>query len=346
MKKSLLYSVKSLLAFSLLLLCLTRPVLSQSQTVANLYENVSNSVVVIITSEKSPDKEDNELKTSLGLGSGVLISEEGHILTAEHVVGLADEIIVQFPNDELINARVLKSSFLADIALIQLEYMPQEYTVAKLANSDSVRIGEQVIVIGAPLQLDQSLSVGYVSGRKKDYTFTNSIVIAEYFQTDASINPGNSGGPMFNMQGEVIGIVSFILTESGGFEGIGFAATANMAKRLMESKSTWAGIEGHLLNAELCQFFNVPQKGAVLVQRLAQDSPLRRVGLKAGYKTINIDEEELIIGGDILLSVADIPMINPEAFLKIQSKIQTAKESVPIKVLRAGEIITLELYLP
>ncbi|MEO1654453.1 MAG: trypsin-like peptidase domain-containing protein [Bacteroidota bacterium] len=327
----------------LLLMTLSSSFSAQAQNIADLFEQVNKSVVVIIITERTPG--DLEEETEFSLGSGVLISEEGHILTAEHVVGLADEIVVEFPSKETINAKVLKSSVAADLALIQLDEMPKEYTVAKIGNSDAVRVGEQVFIIGAPRELDQSLSVGYISGRKKELTFTNSIVFAEYFQTDASINPGNSGGPMFNMKGEVIGIVSYILSESGGFEGIGFAATSNMAKKLMESNLMWSGMEGHFLDEELCQFFNVPQSGAILVQRLAKNSLLLEAGLKAGYKKISIDDQEFILGGDIILSVADVPFTNRESIIAIRNKITLNTTSIPIKVLRKGKVITINIEL-
>lgn len=146
-------------------------------------------------------------------------------------------------------ARVVASELAADLCLIQLDQLPPGLGAAKLANSDTVRVGEQVIVVGAPYGLGHALSVGWISARWAPSTVYKAIPLAEFFQTDASINTGNSGGPMFNMAGEVIGIVSHVISKSGGSEGLGFVVTMNTAKQLLlERRSIWSGLEGQLLS--------------------------------------------------------------------------------------------------
>lgn len=132
-----------------------------------------------------------------------------------------------------------------------------------------------MFVIGAPYGISRSLTAGHISARHVAKGSGGIEWPLELFQTDASINSGNSGGPMFNMSGEVVGIVSYILTKSGGFGGLGFAATSNVVRRLLlAEKSPWTGVEAYLLSDNLARFFNVPQPYGVPVQRVA-DGPLR-----------------------------------------------------------------------
>src|SRR4029434_6346110 len=151
----------------------------------------------------------------------------GKVMTASHVVHTMDEITVQFLGGETVKARVVSSEPAADLSLIRLKRRPSGPRVARLASSNTVRVGDQVIVIGAPYGLSHALSVGWISARWPPNTVYKAIPLAEFFQTDATINTGNSGGPMFNMAGEVIGIVSHNISKSGGSEGLGFVATVN-----------------------------------------------------------------------------------------------------------------------
>jgi len=207
------------------------------QTVAELYKQVSPAVVVLYTQEKVPVPGlKQEMATADGLGSGVLVSDEGDILTAAHVVHNAEHIMVSFPDGVKVSAKVIGSVVAADLAHIKLDWMPEGRTIAKIGDSDLANIGDDVIVIGAPYGIERSLSVGHLSGRHLKESISDGFSKMELLQTDAAINKGNSGGPMFNMNGEVVGIVSHILTESGGFEGIGFVVSSNVAVKLFIEK--------------------------------------------------------------------------------------------------------------
>ena len=152
------------------------------------------------------------------------------------MVQVAEKVEVEFLDGEIIPAKVISAYGNADVALIELIWPRKNAVTLKLADSDQVKIGEQVFVVGAPYGLGHSLSSGYVSGIIKSKKDKNPFTNSEYIQTDAAINTGNSGGPMFNMNGEVIGVVSNILTESGGFQGIGFASSSNITKELLFEK--------------------------------------------------------------------------------------------------------------
>jgi len=160
-------------------------------------------------------------KKSSGIGSGVLI-EENQILTAAHVVDGAQFIEVHFNDGVRIRAEVVASLKSSDIALLKLKRGHPDPTIAVLADSDKARVGSKVFIIGSPFGISQTLSVGHLSGRMDRGLLADGTPV-EFLQTDTAINTGNSGGPMYNTDGEVIGIVSFILSKSGGFDGIGFA---------------------------------------------------------------------------------------------------------------------------
>lgn len=135
--------------------------------------------------------------------------------------------------------------------------------------------------------------------------------LAEFLQTDATINTGNSGGPLFNLAGDVIGIVSHNISKGGGSEGLGFVVTINTAKDLLLARrSIWTGLEGHTLSGDLAAIFNLPQPEGFLVKTVAKGSPAEEVGIRGGTKTATIDGQTLVVGGDVLLAVDGIPAGN------------------------------------
>jgi S1-C subfamily serine protease len=268
-------------------------------------------------------------------------------MTAAHVVHVADELSVHFLDGQAVKARVVGASSQADVALLKLEHVPDNMVVAELGNSSMLDIGEEVFVVGAPYGIDHTLTVGYMSGRRKPQGVCDNLVPIEFLQTDASINKGNSGGPMFSMEGKVVGIVSHILSRSGGSDGVGFAASINTARdMLLEKQSFWAGLEGYLLSGPLAEAFNLPQESGLLVQRVAQDSPAQELGLRPGMIPVQIGGDKLLIGGDIILEVQGTPISSSvEETCQIRNTMwESAKlESIEMKVLRRGVTVKLPM---
>lgn len=318
---------------------------SFAQSYSELYKKCSPSVVVIQTEEKV--KDNNEYVTyDNSLGSGVLIDEAGNILTAAHVVDKASSIRVKFISGEVVPADLIRSAQVADVALIKLRWLPKEYSVAKVANSDIVEIGDEVAVIGTPYGLEYSLSRGIISAKYDEKTRTSGFTFAEFFQTDAAINQGNSGGPMFNMDGEVIAIVSYIITESGGFQGLGFAATSNVCKKMViNNNRRKIGINGYWLNEEQCAILNVPQKQALMIQHVLDLSPADFAGLKGSKTTINLFGEDLAIGGDIIIGVNGIKLDSEGSFIEILLSFRDSgnRDKFKIKILRGGKVLEKEI---
>ena len=314
-----------------------------AQDISALYEKLNKSVVVIrVMESKTKGTGKSSDKVSYGaLGSGVLVGKET-ILTAAHVVNNGDKIKVVFTDGQELAAVVEGLSKIADIAKIRVLGVIKDPHPAKMGDSDKTKIGDKVMIIGSPMGLEHSLSVGYISRKEKHKSKTSNFSRLEMFQTDAAINTGNSGGPMFNMDGEVIGVVSSIMSRSGGFEGIGFVATINIIKELLiDQHNTWLGMDSQILYGPLAWALNVQQGGGVLVQNVTSNSPAYYMGLKGGSIITKIGNEELAIGGDILLQLDDKILDSPEHILIALDYINAMKPGTKytFKVLRKGEII-------
>ena len=332
----------------LLVLFLFGAININAQSFADLVEKVDQSVVLIEVVEKqnlgigSP----NQYTSSEGLGSGVFVGEKGlYILTAAHVVANATKIIVEFKDGTKLSARNKRVDRTADVALIQLERPVTHIPPAKIGDSDKVRIGEEIFIIGSPLGLSHSVSKGIISGRHIEYNESNHNKAMEFFQTDAAINKGNSGGPMFNMDGEVIGIVSSILSFSGGFEGLGFAATSGIATEILTQKGRiWFGTDVLPMSAAFCKIFNVPQEGALLVQSVTENSPAYFMGIKGGYVAMKIGEMELLAGGDFVLKFDGIELNSRENIEKLWQHLNEIEEGqqYDVQIFRDGEIKDLK----
>jgi serine protease Do len=330
----------------LLLAAVPRIVRADPASLSEVFKRVDPAVVEIHVRETDvPMAPGGRPVRVATLGSGVLISADGKILTAAHVVQTADVIEVQLLSGETLRAKVLSSEESADTALLQLERPPRAPFVATMGDSDDVKVGDEVFVIGAPLGVSHTLTVGHISGRRGTNATFNGMWPTEFFQTDAAINHGSSGGPLFNMRGEVIGIVSGILTTSGGSEGLGFAVTSKVARQLQQTKWFWSGVDGYLLPGDLAQVFNVPPPATgLLLQRVAADSPAGRMGLRGGTMRAAVAGEDLIVGGDIVLEVLGIPISEPNSAATIRKRLTSLApgEMVSVTVLRRGRTVTLK----
>ncbi|MEM6526276.1 MAG: trypsin-like peptidase domain-containing protein [Bacteroidota bacterium] len=330
--------MKNLLATIIILI----PGVPWGQTLSDLYEKVSPSVVVIETEDKVEAGSDYVDYVG-SQGSGVLISDRGEILTAAHVVNNAERITVIFHDGQRFPAKIVRLTAIADVALIKLVYFDSNYPAVELGNSDLVDIGDDIFIIGAPFGIEYSLSKGIISGKSVEQSRMAGFTFAEFFQTDAAINQGNSGGPMFNMAGEVIGLVSYIVSESGGFDGIGFAATINVTKELVvNSDRRWTGINGVFMDRTLTRVLNVPQPGGILVQSVVALSPAFMADVRGGNVPLHLDGQTINIGGDIIMEVNGVPIVSRDSIIDLFKAIALLdnqdRNLFRLKVLRSGRV--------
>ncbi|MDZ7344713.1 MAG: DegQ family serine endoprotease [candidate division KSB1 bacterium] len=230
-----------------------------------------------------------------GLGSGVIVnSEQGYILTNNHVIAKADSIYIRTMDDRTLPAKVIGTDSKTDIAVIQVK--ASNLRAINLGNSDQLHVGEWVMAIGSPMSanLAHTVTSGIVSAKGR-----SNVGLADYedfIQTDAAINPGNSGGALVNLDGELVGINTAIATRSGGFQGIGFAVPINMARHVMESLLKhgkvvrgWLGVSIQDINETMAKAMNLKNTDGALVGDVTPDSPAAKAGIKSGDVILELD---------------------------------------------------------
>jgi serine protease Do len=230
------------------------------------------------------------------LGSGVVVSEDGYILTNNHVVAEAEEIVVTFTEQKQYDAEIIGRDQKTDIALIKIE-VEKPIPAATLGDSDALRVGDWVVAIGNPFGLGNTMTAGIVSAKGR---VIGAGPYDDFIQTDASINPGNSGGPLFNLDGEVVGINTAIFTQTGGNIGIGFAIPINMARSVMDQlkekgKVTrgWLGVTIQSITAEIRDKFDLETMEGALVAEVGEDSPAEKGGLQRGDVITRFDGKKV-----------------------------------------------------
>ncbi len=263
-----------------------------------------------------------------GLGSGVIISSDGYILTNNHVVGHADSIHVTLMDKREFTAKVIGKDPKTDLALIKID-SKEPLPAATLGDSGKTEVGDWVIAIGNPFGFNLTVTSGIVSakGRALGGNYDN------FLQTDASINPGNSGGPLFDTQGQVIGINTAIYSSTGSNAGIGFAIPIDLAKNVMEQLKEhgrvvrgWLGVEIQEVTTDLAKSFGLPSPTGALVAGVEKDGPAAKIGIERGDVIIKFDGQVVHDEHELPEMVAQTPI----------------GKSVPIEVLRNGKHVTLQ----
>jgi len=335
---------RSVLALALLILA---PTLAAAETLGEAYRRINPSVVVIRA--KGSEVTEEGVSRFREIGSGVLISADGKVATAAHVVHTMEEVAVEFLGEDPAPARVIASEPRADISILQVSVVPRDAVVAKLTDSDPVRVGDTIFIIGAPYGLAHSLSAGIISARWEPDTVNRDFPLAEFFQTDAVINTGNSGGPMFTRAGELIGIVSHNITKSGGSEGLGFVVTSNTVRKLLlEQHRRWYGLDLMLVTGGMAEALKVPQPGGFLVKQVVKESLAGQIGLRGGNRIGIVEGQHLVVGGDIILAVQDMTVASNEDMAKVLKTLEKIKpgDELRVKILRDDKVEELVTKFP
>lgn len=334
------------------------PAAGAPESFADLAESVSPSVVNITTSaviaartdegpmvpegspfedlfrdfmeENGPDGAPPEPRREDALGSGFVISADGYIVTNNHVIAGADEILVEFFSGESLEAKLVGTDPKTDIALLKVE-SDAPLPFVPFGDSDAMRVGDWVMAMGNPLGQGFSVSAGIVSARGREL----SGAYDDFLQTDAAINKGNSGGPLFNMAGEVIGVNTAILSPTGGSIGIGFSMGSNVVKKVVaqlrefgETRRGWLGVRIQDVTPDVAEAMGLDEPRGALITDVP-DGPARMAGLLAGDVIVTFDGAEIDDARDLTNTVAD----------------SAIGEKVPVVVLRDGRKVTIAVTL-
>ncbi|MEE8401892.1 MAG: trypsin-like peptidase domain-containing protein [Candidatus Hydrothermarchaeaceae archaeon] len=319
---------------------------SQEAIVSTVFNQVKDSVVHITSRTRERDAF-MRLTPVEGVGTGVIISAEGYILTNNHVIGDSDELRVTLSSGEDLEASIVGVDVNTDLGIIKIE-PPKTLTVAKLGDSDKIKPGQMAIAIGNPYRLDHTVTVGVISAVNRTLTVEGNYRIKGVIQTDAAINPGNSGGPLLNSKGEVIGINSAIITTTRGFQGIGFSIPINIAKKisgeLIEKGKVvrpWLGLTGMDLTEDIAESLDIDiTKGVILVDVL-EGGPVDKAGL------VGIESQFLrsdFVLGDIIIEIGGEKTDSIDDLIDIKLKHEVG-ETVEIKYIRKGEERTVRVTL-
>jgi Do/DeqQ family serine protease len=274
------------------------------------------------------DREDDS--PQMGLGSGVIVSPEGYILTNNHVVEGAQEIEVTLSDSRRTTAKVIGTDPDTDLAVLRitLDRLP----VIAMGNSDTVQVGDKVLAIGNPFGVGQTVTGGIISALGRNQLGINTF--ENFIQTDAAINPGNSGGALVDVNGSLLGINTAIYSRSGGNMGIGFAIPVNTARQVLEGlvrngqvTRGWIGVEPVELNSDLAETFGIKQTEGVIITGVLQNGPAFKAGLKPG---------------DVLLAVGEKDVRNVSELLTLIAA-QTPGTAVKMRIKRRNADMTLEV---
>jgi len=338
---------------------------SHPSSFADLVENLSPAVVSIASTtivqnnnsqnqmpqfpEGSPFDEffkdyfENERRNSpserpmTGLGSGFIISEEGIIVTNNHVIEGADEITVIMSNQKEFTAELLGRDPKADLAVLKIDPGATKLTAVEWGDSESMRVGDWSIAIGNPLGLGGTVTAGIISAISRDLRGSSPYV--KFLQTDASINRGNSGGPLFNIEGKVIGINTAIISQTGGSIGLGFAIPSNSAKKIVQqlkdfgrTKRGWLGVQIQPVSKDFAESLGLANEKGAFVSNVNPKGPSKKAGIEAGDVILKFNDIEII-------KMTDLPRVVAESDVGSLAKVEVWRKNKKIIIqVELGEL--------
>ena len=311
--------------------------------VIEIYNQTRNSVVLI--SVTSP--------TGAGTGSGWVYDADGHIITNNHVVEDATSIQVTFQTGNILEAELIGRDPYSDMAVIKVEAPQGLLHPLEVGISSELLVGETAIAIGNPFGLANTMTVGVISAIGRQMDATGGYVIVDVIQTDAAINPGNSGGPLLNLQGEVIGMNTAIISRSADFSGIGFAIPSDTVTREVNSliedgeyEHPWLGISGYNLFPDMAEAMGLDRDThGTLVAAVIEDGPADDTGIQGSSDTAVINGVPFDIGGDIIIGVEGLTL---DSFYELQvylTRNTKPGDTVKLTIIRDGDVMDVDFTL-
>jgi len=303
-----------------------------------IYDQIKHSVVLI--------------QTEAGLGSGFIYDNTGYIITNYHVIEDANTIQVTFLDGNITGASKVGEDPYSDLAVIKVN--PQVTTLHPviLGNSSNLTVGEPVAAIGNPFGLSDTITAGIVSALERTMDAPGGYTIIDVIQVDAAINPGNSGGPLVNLAGQVVGINTAIISETGTFAGVGFAIPSDTIKREISNliefgtyKHPWVGISGVDVSVAIAQYIGLEKPQGFLIMEVIPDSPADLAGLQGGTQTVTIGGQEILVGGDVIVGIDDQPVRKLNDLVVYTERIKRPGDSMNLTIIRNGNQISIPLQL-
>jgi S1-C subfamily serine protease len=319
---------------------------------AQLYNDAKDSVVVITGNVLQYSFFGQQYSTVQGSGFVYDYKQDMVVITNKHVVDGAENIVVTFSNGDGYPATVKGSDAYSDLAVLSVEAPIEEFHSLDITSSSTLQVGDPVVAIGSPFGLGGTMTTGIVSqlGRTIEDSVAGSFPIANIIQTSAEINPGNSGGPLLNYEGDVIGITTAIIQNSNG---LGFVIPSNTILReiglLIETGSynqhPWVGISGADMTYEIAQTIGVNVTYGWLITQVTDSGAADLAGLQGGNKQVRINNDWMVIGGDIIIAVDGTRIVNGDTFMSYLEEHTTPNQTITVTILRNNQTQDISLKL-
>ena len=315
------------------------------QSLPELFERVSKSVVMITAVSLNPFSVAERISTSMG--SGFIVGSDGIILTNSHVVFGRQAIAAALDNGQRVPAVLVGADPILDLAVLKIAVHGLSLPALPFAANALPPVGEEVLAVGNPLGFEQTLTRGVVSGVNRILPISPMSLTVPMIQTDASINPGNSGGPLINRCGEVVGINTSVLL---GAENMGFALPSGIVQKVLPQLlekgrviRPWLGLRGQMVQKEELQtLFNIDLRDGFLIEIVEAGSPAEKAGLMGGMLPVKVAGSDFLFGGDIITAADGIALAEPEAYQAFARGLKIG-DQINLTVFREGELKIISL---
>jgi 2-alkenal reductase len=314
---------------------------AEEQLLIQLYERVSNSVVHLAV----------RTQRGGGTGSGFVLDGEGHIVTNNHVIEGAEQILVRFADDSTVEAELVGADPDSDLAVIKVAVAPGLLRPAELGDSSAIRVGQRAIAVGNPFGFEQTMTTGIVSAVGRVVRQDSGFSLSRLIQTDAAINPGNSGGPLLNSRGQVIGVNTLIYSLSGSSAGIGFAVPVSTVIRVVPEliangsySDPWLGITGLTLTPFLVETLELSVDRGVILGATVAQGPAAMAGLRGNDRAVESEGGAVPAGGDIIVSLDGQPIEDMDDLITYLAD-KMVGQVVTLGIVRDGEAQDVEVTL-
>ena len=321
-------------------------------SLSNIYKNVKDSIVVISGVVSYQTFFRTQYYEVQGSGFVYKFEDDFVVITNNHVVSDVSDIIITFSNGNSYPGEVIGSDAYSDLAVLSVDAPITEFLPLEITSSSNLDVGNPVIAIGSPMGLDNTMTTGIISqiGRTIQESTSSSYPIANIIQTNVAINSGNSGGPLLNYQGEVVGITTAIIEDS---EGLGFAIPSNTILKEIESlvetgsydKHSWLGISGTDMSYSIAEAMDVDVTYGWLVSSLTSGGAAEKAGLQEGNQQIRINNDWIIIGGDIIIEIDGTRIINDDSLMSYLEEYTQPDDTITITVLRNNQTLDITVIL-